>query len=165
MNREGEGVISSDKVLHEKGGDGRRSGKILWASFVQRGEKERGGSVGTEGWRRISQEEKGPVQKRSDEIRVPSAALRERERRIQEETILDCKQGVTETGEKSSRLILRGKGRRGTNSLSPPLHTPLMAGSVRFLPSGFKPRHDAGSGVQDGARGRFARTTGRGLEK
>ena len=55
---------------------------------------------GAEGWRRISQEEKGPVQKRSGEIRVPSAVLRERERRIQEGTILDCKQGGNGNGRK-----------------------------------------------------------------
>lgn len=79
----------------------RSCGPRLYSEVRRRGEG--GGSVGTEGWRRISQEEKGPVQKRSDEIRVPSAALRERERRIQEETILDCKQGVTETGEKKVR--------------------------------------------------------------
>ena len=101
----------------------RSCGPRLYSEVRRRGEG--GGSVGTEGWRRISQEEKGPVQKRSDEIRVPSAALRERERRIQEETILDCKQGVTETGEKKFAIDPEGEG-EGRNKLpvSPPPHAP-----------------------------------------
>lgn len=68
----------TDKMFREKDGIGERSGRDLAASFERRGEKGRGkgGAVGAEGGRRISREEKRPVQKRSDEIRIPSA-LRE----------------------------------------------------------------------------------------
>jgi len=76
-----------------------------------------GGSVGAEGWRRISREEKGPVQKRRDEIRAPSVALRGW--RIQEETILDCKQGSMETGEKEFTVDLRGEGGGRSKTPSP----------------------------------------------
>lgn len=42
--------MSSDKVLHEKRGDGERLGKNLSASFGRRSEKGRGGgSVGADG--------------------------------------------------------------------------------------------------------------------
>jgi hypothetical protein len=136
----------------------------LCASFGRRGEKGRGGgNVGAEGWRRISQE-KDPGLKRRVEIRVSSAALRERERRIQEETILDSKQGGAEAGEKEVAADLRGRGGKEQSSLSP--STPLMAGPrcQALLPSGFGPRrHDVGSRVLDRTRGRSARTSGRGL--
>lgn len=70
--------MSPGNVFREKGGDGRRSGRNLSTSFELRGKKGRweGGNVGAEGWKRIGQEEKGAVQKRRNEIRIPSA-LRE----------------------------------------------------------------------------------------
>jgi hypothetical protein len=67
--------MSSDRVFRGKGGDGEHSGWNLSASVERRGEKGEGegGNVGAEGWKRTSREEKDPVQKRRDEIRIPSA--------------------------------------------------------------------------------------------
>ena len=69
----------------------------------RRGRECRGGGVEADQSRR-----KGPGTE--GEQRNKGTIRTERERRIQEETILDCKQGVTETGEKVLAADLRGRG-------------------------------------------------------